>query len=53
MIIYCPSHTLRSRFSLEEIHHLTRIDPWFLQNINEIVEMEEELVKAGSVEALL
>ena len=39
-------------FTAEEIHRLMHIDPWFLQNIKEIVEMEEELVKAGSLEAL-
>ncbi len=29
--------------STEEIHELTKIDPWFLDNIREIVEVEEEL----------
>ena len=46
-------HVCRAGFSLEEIHRLTHIDPWFLQNIKEIVEMEEELVKAGKLEALV
>ena len=32
---------------------LTHIDPWFLQNIKEIVDMEEELAKAGKLEALV
>ncbi len=26
--------------TIEEIHQLSHIDPWFLQNIKEIVEME-------------
>src|SRR6185436_1640338 len=30
-------------FSLEEVHRLTRIDPWFLDQIREIVELEMEL----------
>jgi carbamoyl-phosphate synthase large subunit len=51
--IFYIRHALRAGFTLEEIHRLTYIDPWFLQNIKEIVEMEEELVKAGSLEALV
>ena len=46
-------HAFRAGFALEEIHRLTHIDPWFLQNIKEIVEIEEELAKAGSLEALV
>jgi carbamoyl-phosphate synthase large subunit len=42
----------RAGFTAEEIHRLTHIAPWFLQNIKEIVEMEEQLVKAGSLEAI-
>ena len=29
----------------EEIHHLTAIDPWFLQEVREIVELEQELAR--------
>ncbi|MDD5166424.1 MAG: carbamoyl-phosphate synthase large subunit [Candidatus Omnitrophica bacterium] len=29
--------------SIEEIHKLTRIDPWFLENIRQIVELEEQI----------
>ena len=36
--------------SLEEIHELTGIDPWFLENLLEIVEMEERLRAAGACE---
>ena len=39
--------TLRNAFlvgcTLEEIHRATHIDPWFLSNIREIVELEREL----------
>jgi carbamoyl-phosphate synthase large subunit len=41
--------------STEEIHALTAIDPWFLDNVKEIVEMEEELrahVAAGGAPTL-
>ncbi len=30
-------------FTLEEVHRLTRIDPWFLAQIKEIVDLEMEL----------
>ncbi|RME91365.1 MAG: hypothetical protein D6766_12015, partial [Verrucomicrobia bacterium] len=33
--------------SVEEIHELTKIDPWFLAQIKEIVDLEEELAAAG------
>ena len=29
--------------SIDEIYHLTRIDPWFLENIRQIVELEGEI----------
>ncbi len=51
--IFYIRHALRAGFSLKDIHVLTHIDPWFLQQIKEIVEMEDELVKAGSLEALV
>lgn len=35
-----------------DMHHPAHIDPRILQNIKEIVEAEEELVKAGNLEAL-
>ncbi len=41
---------LRSGITAEEIHELTGIDPWFLGNIREIVEMEDELREYTRVE---
>ena len=38
--------------SIEEIHELTGIDPWFLDNLAEIVEMEDELRASASLRAL-
>ncbi len=29
--------------TIEEVHHITKIDPWFLYNIKQIVDLEEEL----------
>ncbi len=34
---------LQSGITVEEIHELTRIDPWFLMNVKEIVDFENEL----------
>jgi carbamoyl-phosphate synthase large subunit len=42
---------IRIGFSLEEIHHLTHIDPWFLHNIRQIIEMEEKLVAVADMVA--
>lgn len=35
---------IRAGFSIDEIHQLTGIDPWFLHNIEQIIEMESLLV---------
>jgi carbamoyl-phosphate synthase large subunit len=32
--------------TIEELHELTKIDPWFLYNIRQLVECEEELQRA-------
>ncbi len=37
----------REGFSVEEIFDLTKIDPWFLRNIEEIVTAEREVRNAG------
>ena len=44
--IFFIRHALRAGFTLEEIFNLTKIDRWFLVQIKEIVDFEEEL--AGS-----
>ena len=36
-------HALRAGFTIEEIFNLTKIDCWFLLQIKEIVDFEEEL----------
>ena len=36
-------YAIKYGMSLEEIHELTGIDPWFLENLYEIVEMEDRL----------
>ncbi|HWA85884.1 MAG TPA: carbamoyl-phosphate synthase large subunit, partial [Opitutus sp.] len=41
-------HAFRAGYSVERIFELTKIDPWFLHQLREIWEMEEELKKLGS-----
>ncbi len=41
-------HALRAGFRIEEIFNLTKIDRWFLVQIEEIVELKEELATAGN-----
>ena len=36
-------HALKEGWSIKEIYQLTRIDPWFLENIRQIVELEEKI----------
>lgn len=54
--IWYIAQALRQGISVEEVHDLTSIDPWFLNNIKQIVEMEEkirEVRKSGKVESVL
>ncbi len=37
----------RRGLSFEEIHALTRIDPWFLDQIGELIETEKEITELG------
>ena len=39
-------HALRAGFTIGEIFNLTKIDRWFLVQIKEIVDFEEELAGA-------
>ena len=41
--VFFIRHALRAGFSLDEIFQLTKIDRWFLMQIKEIVDFEEEL----------
>ena len=42
-------YALKYGMSIDEIYELTAIDPWFLENLLELVEMEDRLRKIGHV----
>ncbi|MCU0870004.1 MAG: carbamoyl-phosphate synthase large subunit, partial [Burkholderiales bacterium] len=41
--IWYVGDAFENGFTLEEVHHFTRIDPWFLAQIEEIVQLEMDL----------
>src|SRR6202034_1628752 len=43
--VFFIRHALRAGFSIDEIFDLTKIDRWFLVQLKEIVDFEEELAK--------
>ncbi len=45
--LWYVAEALRRKMSVEEMFDLTKIDPWFLNNINEIVKLEQKIRKAG------
>ena len=55
--IWYLAHAFRMEMSINELYELTRIDPWFLYNVKQIVDMEEkistEVRKCKSVENFL
>ncbi|HKP86155.1 MAG TPA: carbamoyl-phosphate synthase large subunit [Blastocatellia bacterium] len=44
-------HALSSACSIEELHELTKIDPWFLDNLRQVIEREQEISRE-SVETI-
>ncbi|OHB84279.1 MAG: carbamoyl phosphate synthase large subunit [Planctomycetes bacterium RBG_16_64_12] len=42
-------YAMKHGLSVEEIHELCGIDPWFLDNLSEIVELEDELRRQGTL----
>ena len=47
--VWCLRYAIKYGMSLEEIYELTGIDPWFLENLQEIVEMEDQLRGIGGL----
>ncbi len=46
--IFTIRYALLLGMKIEEIHDLTKIDPWFLTNIQEIVDLEKEIQSYGT-----
>ena len=44
--IFFIRHAFRAGFSEQEVHKLSKIDPWFLRHLKEIVDFEEELARS-------
>ncbi|MEW6002882.1 MAG: carbamoyl-phosphate synthase large subunit, partial [Nitrospirota bacterium] len=51
--VWYIAQALRKGMNIQEIYDLTRIDPWFLNNIKQIVEMENEIRGSRPLESLL
>ncbi len=41
--LYYIRYALKMGWTIEQIHELTKIDPWFLAQMKELVEFEDEL----------
>ncbi len=50
--IFYVRYAFKHGMSTNEISSLTGIDPWFLDNIQEIVDFEDDIAAAGSVDKL-
>jgi len=48
--VYYLRYALKDGMTVEEIHNLTDIDPWFLTNIAQIVAIEEEVRRCRRLE---
>ena len=42
--LYYIRYALKMGWTIEQIHELTKIDPWFLAQMKELVEFEDELI---------
>ncbi len=51
--LYYVAEALRKGLSVEEIHSLTYIDPWFLNNIKELIDLEEVIKREELTRELL
>jgi carbamoyl-phosphate synthase large subunit len=47
--VWCLRYAMKYGMSIDDIYDLTGIDPWFLENLKEILEMEEHLRGIGGL----
>jgi len=47
--IWYVAEALRRKLSTDEVFALTKIDPWFLNNIKDIIRLEEKIKSIGSL----
>jgi carbamoyl-phosphate synthase large subunit len=52
-VIFTIVQAMKAGMSIERIYQLSAIDPWFLRKIKNIVDMEEQLRKAGNFDPAL
>ena len=50
--IFYMRYAMKAGMSAEEIHSLTNIDPWFIDQMFQIVEQESQLIDFGSLDEL-
>ncbi|SVD76621.1 uncharacterized protein METZ01_LOCUS429475, partial [marine metagenome] len=46
------AEAIRNEFSIKEIHRITFIDPWFLQNIQDLLSIEKDIVLSKDLESM-
>jgi len=46
--IWYVAEAYRRKFSTEELFNLTKIDPWFLNNIRDIIKLEDKIKASGT-----
>jgi carbamoyl-phosphate synthase large subunit len=46
------AEALRRKFTIEELYELTMIDPWFLNNIKDIIQLEAKLKKVPNLNSV-
>jgi len=51
--VFYLGDAFRAGLGLEEVHRSTRMDPWFLENVKEIVDFEAGLKKAAAASGAL
>ena len=47
--LYYVRYAFKMGWSIEQVHELTWIDPWFLAHFKELVDFEDEILAAGSL----